>query len=132
MAKIAILGFAAGQQLLGAYHLEKNLRQHLRIHQIKTAFQLVHLSNTSVLAENIIASEPLQCKSPDAILSLCPVLSCEVRPVLAGFFSKGVKKYDFCPYSVSSALVSVGMTGWVGTASSVFSAGAAACGAAWE
>ena len=62
-------------------------------------------------------------QEPDAILSLCPVLSCEVRPVLAGFFSKGVKKYDFCPYSVSSALVSVGMTGWVGTASSVFSAG---------
>ena len=75
----------AGQKLFGAYHLEKNLRQHLRVHQIKAAFQLVHLTNTSVLAVNIITSGPLQCKGSDAFLSDYPVLLCEVRCFLAGF-----------------------------------------------
>ena len=76
---------ADGQKFLGTHHLEKNLRQHLRVHQIKAAFQLVHLTNTSVLAVNIITSGPLQCKGSDAFLSDYPVLLCEVRCFLAGF-----------------------------------------------
>ena len=76
---------ADGQKFLGTHHLEKNLRQHLRIYQIKAAFQLVHLTNTSVLAVNIIASGPLQCKRSDAFLSDYPVLLRQARYFLAGF-----------------------------------------------
>ena len=121
MAKIAILGFgtvgsgvyevlcrnaagrgrnaaclSAGQKLLGPDDLEENFRQDLCIHQIKTAFQLVHLSNTSVLAENIIASDSLHCKRSDAILSDYPVLSREVPLQRTESATRCAEKYDFC------------------------------------
>lgn len=57
--------------------LRKTSGQDLCVHQIKAAFQLVHLTNTSVLAENIITSGPLHCKRPD-VLADCPVLMREV------------------------------------------------------
>ena len=82
---------ADGQKFLGTHHLEKNLRQHLRIYQIKAAFQLVHLTNTSVLAENIITSDPLQCKRPDVILADYPVLTREVPFFLAGIAAPGAQ-----------------------------------------
>ena len=74
----------AGQKLLGLDDLQEDFRQDLCIHQIKAAFQLVHLTNTSVLAENIITSDPLHCKRPDVFLSDCPVLMREVAHCLAG------------------------------------------------
>ena len=70
--------FPACQKLLGLDHFQEDLGQDLRVHQIKTAFQLVHLTNTSVLTGNIIASGPLHCKRPDAFLSDYPVLKREV------------------------------------------------------
>ena len=79
------------EKLLGADHLEKYLRQDLCVHQIKAAFQLVHLTNTSVLAENIITSDPLQCKRPDVILADYPVLTREVPFFLAGIAAPGVQ-----------------------------------------
>ena len=85
----------AGQKLLGADDFEKDFRQHLRVHQIKTAFQLVHLTNTSVLAENIIASDSPHCKGSDAILSDYPVLCREVPSQRTGIAIRCRKSMSF-------------------------------------
>src|SRR5699024_5388969 len=66
---------AAGQQLLGPDDLQKDFRQHLRVHKIKSALQLVHLSSTTVFTGNIIASALPHCKRADAILAVSTVFS---------------------------------------------------------